>query len=357
MPKDTITRIKREHYDKKLLTVFELVGSCLMNIYYNDLFIMATKYNNKKSITDEYISKITIFTEAVKKDRVNYKKIILRIHSYFIDKTKFGSMTLQQFEDKYISSFVPEEYFGNMDKKQKDNLLHKIFCSIISEFSALCVKKIRVIIDNRGKEVYIHMLQDALLDIHLKERETIIAKFINAHTKEADTGIPIELFQKLKGKIKVLAKENCDMKVQYQELDAKYTIALQEYQRYKNICSRFENPPFKDLLDIVNTFDYVKMQKLMASAQSIKSEQPQQPKPPAPAPFTIEKNDKPPAGKVLIIAKSEEEDEEEGDEDEIVEEISEDDMIDEDEIQKRLKEKNPPQLFEDDEVSEESEEE
>lgn len=196
------------------------------------------------------------------------------------------------------------------------------------------------------------MLQDALLDIHLKERETIIAKFINAHTKEADTGIPIELFQKLKGKIKVLAKENCDIKVQYQELDDKYSIALQEYQKYKQICEKFENPPFKGLLDIATTLDYTKMQKLMASAYAIKSEQQPMPQPrPAPA-LNIEKNDKPPVGKVLDITKSEEE-EEDDEEEEIVDE---EDMIDEEEIQKRLKEKNPPQLFEDDEVSEVSEE-
>lgn len=357
MTKDTITRIKREHYDKKLLTVFELVGSCLMNIYYNDLYIMATKDHNKKSITDEYITKITIFTEAIKKDRTNYKKIILRLHQYFIDKTKFALMTLQQFEDKYISSFIPEEYFETIDKKQKDNLLHKIFCSIISEFSALCVKKIRIIVDNRGNEAYVHMLQDALLDIHLKERETLIAKFLTAHKKEADTGIPIELYQKLKGKIVTLAKENCDIKTKYTELDGKYTIALQEYQKYKMMCNKYENPPFKGLLDVVNNFDYVKMEKLMASVYKIRDERQQESRFIPQQPMIINKDSDTKEGKVLKL-KEDKKVEEFDDDNEIVDDIEDENILDEADIQEKLTQKNPPILFnpEDDEVSEDDSE-
>lgn len=229
-----------EKYHKvspKIAQTFEIIGSYFCDIYYNHLYLAAkskkknndtanpTKSHLSQSITDEYKQAVVAFGYAIKKDKGHYSKAVTGMYRFYQTYSKFSAMTLNQFIDMLLGIFVPEDYYNQLDSRNRDQLLVKIVIALID---SLCIFVTRpdilpLIIDKHGNTANITMLQDHAIETLINERDKIFSMFVSANVspeQEIVSKLKISLKDLLQSKVK-LESENKVLKERNTLLESK----------------------------------------------------------------------------------------------------------------------------------------
>jgi hypothetical protein len=223
------------HYDKKIISTFNVIGCYFVDVYYNHLYLNAKDKVNmgasKKSLTDEYKNCVVLYTTALCKEDKYYKKTLTGIHEYYQMHTRYSNITLRDFINEFIQQFVPIEYYSIMTETDKNTILTKIITDIVKQFSkeVLKIDSLRRIIDQHSNEINPDILINKIVEIQTVIRENIFHEFVYNNSKDDADTINRDVVDKilnerniLANQVKLILKEKCKV---VSELDKAKKIA------------------------------------------------------------------------------------------------------------------------------------
>lgn len=169
------TRHQFANYDKRLISILEVVGSHFVDIYFNHVYNSSqTKLKAGGSLTDEYTRQIRAYITGVKTDEQLYRTVIQGLHRYFQNATRFSALSFTDFVERIVSQFIPPEYYGQFKTQEKDETLGSIVADLVSGLGVYISSSdmLRRVIDehNLNTNVTIRMLQDQAITILLNKR-------------------------------------------------------------------------------------------------------------------------------------------------------------------------------------------
>jgi hypothetical protein len=126
--------------------------------------------------------------------------------------THYDTLTVSEFTDKFLRSFIPDDFFSALCETDKDNFIVDILTNVAGKFSEEVVKleNMKKIIDHRNKKNFSD-LKSKMVDILIEERESKFSKLIQNMRNASDT-IPKETAQKMKNTIQELLRKNIELK-------------------------------------------------------------------------------------------------------------------------------------------------
>lgn len=191
--------MNREHYDPKILSTFNIIGSYFVDYYYNQLYHSSRRIHEKhvrSSLTDEYKRAVQIFYEECNRNKKQYTLVITRLHDYYKSTTRFSTILLQDFTNKILSHFLPDEHYSVMNAQEKSYFLQKILISIIRDFT-MYVSQIDVltqVIDDHSNRDNIQRWVNQIVDIQIRVRENLWHNFISQGKAQT---VNIDLFNRM----------------------------------------------------------------------------------------------------------------------------------------------------------------
>jgi hypothetical protein len=197
--------------------VFEIFSGYFVNILYNNLYVRAKDdaARHDKSITDAYRRIVCHYAQGIKSDSSNYSYVVKQLHEYYRDATQNHLLMFQEFENNILSQFIPEEYFDDLNNKEKDKLLSNIINEIVRRVCNMVIAKhVRYVIDERGND-HVRIMQDELIDNLLFLRDEYFTKFANKVNGEdeakKDTGsVPFDVAMKIKQSLSEQLRRRCE---------------------------------------------------------------------------------------------------------------------------------------------------
>jgi hypothetical protein len=178
-------RLKKEDQtidDKTVLTLLDVAGSCVVDIAFNHLYDRAIAIHEKTStgLTECYRQVLANYISESNTPRF-FSMLLNSIHHYTRMSTIYSTISYPDCINLYASLFVPHMYVASLTADQKLNLLSMIFGNSVREFSdAITQQYISCIIDDHNDSANVEELQDCILKILLRERETSYDRFIES---------------------------------------------------------------------------------------------------------------------------------------------------------------------------------
>lgn len=203
--------MNRNNYDKRTVQVIEIIGAYFTDIFYNHLYVKAVERSREcdKSVTDLYKSNISAYMFGIKKPE-RCKQVIMSLHEYYRTVTKFASVTLKDFEDTVLSQFIPAEYYGDFNEKQKDAALANIVSRTSTDFGNYILRpeNIRRFVDGHSNKVNVAQLQDSIFDILIFQRDEYYAGFSRKQNQRGEK-VDVAVLEKLKAALVEETKRRC----------------------------------------------------------------------------------------------------------------------------------------------------
>lgn len=173
----------RSDFDKKtVLTLLDVFGSCITDVFYNHLYDRAIAVHEKTSagITECYRNAIKDYVNESSTARF-YTVLLNSLHYYVRMSTIYNAISYPDCVTLYASLFVPQMYIASLTAEQKINILSMIIRTCVNEFANEIIHEhIGCIIDEHSDPVNVEVLQDAMLKIILKERDRSYDRFIKS---------------------------------------------------------------------------------------------------------------------------------------------------------------------------------
>ena len=237
-----------DKYSAKTISIYEIIGTYFVDVYYNHLYISARdrykgQNNVTNSITDEYKNAIIAYVKGIKEDKNYYIKTIKGIHEWFKVNTRFSTIGLSDFIDKFLEEFIPKEHFENLNDKEKEFFLNKIVTDIVIEFShnVISPDKLSMVIDDHKNSDNIAMWKHNIINIQIMEREKIFSLFMKKITERSEM-VPIDLLERLKNEFGKLLKEKIELEIKYKHLPKRIKQYKKEiFEKDKEILSLQRN--------------------------------------------------------------------------------------------------------------------
>lgn len=216
-------------YSKRTISTFEIIGSFVVDVYYNHLYHEAKKlhaFGKVESTTDGYKCAMSTYIKSLSHPD-HYKKTLLGVHRYYSTTTKFTSITFSDCMNSISKQFMPEDLHESMSESQKDGMIRVVLSAAIKNFSVeiLKGKLLKMIIDDHESEGIVRVLQDAMVECLVFEREKMYQKiFSTQNGVSTDAGVT----SKMRKRIEELTVENKQLAVANERLTAK-NKALDQY--------------------------------------------------------------------------------------------------------------------------------
>ncbi len=239
----------RSSYSTRTLSVYQLVGAYLVDVYYNHLYAEATKLKNQgkvPSITEGYKHATFAFVSALDNKfkgsyrAEHYNNLLREINKYFIHWTSYNSLTLSECIDKIVREFIPEDYYKSLDKDQKRNILRLILINTIKEFTKIIVvEHLGAIIDNHEEQANADILKERIIDLFILEREKMFHKFLENNSGEENEKVDKKFAEKMRTEITKLHEERNNMsrllQEQNKELDMRKEQLSKVLAKYRKL--------------------------------------------------------------------------------------------------------------------------
>jgi hypothetical protein len=195
--------MNRNDYDRKIIAIFDTIGSFFIDVFYNDLYLRArekTREGSANSITDAYRNNVINYMQGIKKRPDLYMNVVKKLHDYYQQVSGFGAIIFADFENKIISQFIPAEYFNDFTNKNKDKTLNEIITSTVSDLGTFILQPeiLNRIIDNHLDSSNVSLLQDQIVEIFILQRENYYAKFAEKIGEVGNNSIDKGVLKKLK---------------------------------------------------------------------------------------------------------------------------------------------------------------
>ena len=221
MDPDPLTEFSR--YDKSLISILEIMGSYFTNIFFNHIYnVTKNALPEGKSVTDQYRRNVVAYLTGVKNEKSYLEKTILELVRYYQKATRYTTATYQEFTDRILAQFIPEDYYNDLTAPEKDSLFANIICDLVANLSTYVTNhdNLRRVIDKHDKEyqITIRMIQNRAIRILLVKRDDIHNSFLGKLGQVRDT-VPKEAINDCKKIIKRLAKEKVKLQILVRDLE------------------------------------------------------------------------------------------------------------------------------------------
>ena len=223
----------KQNYSSKTLETYEILAAYFVDIFYNHLYNEAKKLKINKScasITEGYKHSLNAFIKGLNNAKL-YKKYIIGIHHYYI-AVGFASISFSKCVDRVTQEFIPIDYFNSLSSTQKMGVLRLILNSSLKQFITIIVKEhLKKIIDFHNEKDNARLLQDALINCFMLERESMYQRFMSSYND--NTGINTKLINNMQNDIKKLVKEKVVLKKKYDHLIKLYFVKKKDEEKHK----------------------------------------------------------------------------------------------------------------------------
>lgn len=200
-------------YDKRLISILEIISAHFVNIYYNHVH-RSSALKATGSHTDEYVRQVQAFIVGVKTDEQSYHQVVQLLHEYFRQTTRYATLSFGDFVEQITQQFIPKEFFDALKMPEKDETLNSIIADLVSSLGAEVTKpeSLQRIIDehNDRPHVTIRMLQDKGVTILLAKRGEIHNMFLRRIGQAKDT-VSMDIVEDLKAAIRKLVKQKASV--------------------------------------------------------------------------------------------------------------------------------------------------
>ncbi len=172
--------------DKTILSLLDVSGSCIVDIFYNHLYDRAIAVHEKTSngITECYRNAIASYVKERTTPRF-YTVLLNSIHHYVRMSTIYNDISYTDCIFLYSSLFIPQMYANSLTNEQRINLLSMILGNVIQDFAdEILQQHIAVIIDDHNDPINIEILQDSILKIMVNHRNNSYERFIKSQKEQ-----------------------------------------------------------------------------------------------------------------------------------------------------------------------------
>jgi hypothetical protein len=236
---------KKNNYSKRALSTFEIVGSFIVDLYYNHFYQEAKRIRidgRVESITDGYKHAIKAYLNSFENPE-SYRKTIVGIHKYYYTTTRFGSISFSECVNEIVKHFIPEDFFESTTNQQRDGILRMVLMNSVKQFSSdiLCSNLLDTLIDNHGQEGIVRRMQDKMVQALMFEREKMFQKIFNVSNKPKNGG-DFTVVMKMKSEMIKLVKENHTLTSKYGRLKDKSIRLLGIVKEQKEKMDKLQEP-------------------------------------------------------------------------------------------------------------------
>jgi hypothetical protein len=216
-------------YSKRTISTFEIIGSFVVDVYYNHLYAEAKKlhaFSKVESTTEGYKCAMSTYIRSLSHPE-HYKKTLLGIHRYYSTTTKFTNIPFSDCMNNISKQFMPEDLHESMSESQKDGMIRVVLSAAIKQFSAeiLKGKLLRMIIDDHDSDGIVRTLQDAMVECLVFEREKLYQKIFSSQNGVSKDG---GVSSKMRKTIESLMAENKLAAATNEKLTAKVKLLEQK---------------------------------------------------------------------------------------------------------------------------------
>jgi hypothetical protein len=236
---------KRGNYSKRALSTFEIVGSFIVDLYYNHFYQEAKRIRIEgrvDSVTDGYKHAIKAYLNSFQNPD-SYRKTIVGIHKYYYTTTRFGSISFSECVNEIVKHFIPEDFFDSTTNQQRDGILRMVLLNSVKKFSSdvLCSNLLDTLIDNHGESSIVRQMQDKMVQALMFEREKMFQNIFNVSNNPKDGG-DFTIVMKMKTEMVKLVKENHTLSSKYGRLKSKAMELLDIVKVQKEKLEELQEP-------------------------------------------------------------------------------------------------------------------
>lgn len=213
--------MKASSDQKTVLSMLDVVGSTIVDIFFNHLFDRSIAMHEKTSrgLAECYRTAIIDYTKESGSPKF-YSILLNSIHHYTRMSTIYTDITYQDCITLYSSMFIPQMYVNSLTIEQRVNILSMILGNVVRAFGGEIIQShIAVIVDDHSDPTNVEVLQDCILEILLKERDTSYEKFIQSQKPNKKVAVAkpkqqkpilkfVDAYKKSVGERAVLKKKN-----------------------------------------------------------------------------------------------------------------------------------------------------
>lgn len=245
--------------NKRLHSVFEIVGSYVVDLYYNHFNRESNRFvaqNKAETKVEAYKQIVTIFITSLR-NKAAYNKVIHGILERYKGLTKFHRLQYIEFVPHILMNFIPIKFLKQMKYEHKVLKLQEIIINSLKEMGRVVVSPnvTSMITSNSVNKNLIRKLQDKYIKILMGERErifnVIFMKKIK-HSPDQNNGLSKlkeVIYKLIKEKI-VLEKNNKELADVSQalinkvkETQAKMTIQEREIRQLQEQVAELKSRP------------------------------------------------------------------------------------------------------------------
>lgn len=256
---------RRGNYSKRALSTFEIIGSFIVDLYYNHFYQEAKRIRidgRVESITDGYKHAIKAYLNSFQNPE-SYRKTIIGIHKYYYTTTKFNTISFSDCVNEMVKHFVPEDFFESTTNQQRDGILRRVLLNAVKQFSSdvLCSNILDALIDNHSDIAIVRNMQDKMVEALMFEREKMFQKIFNVSHKPVG-GENYPIVAKMKTEVIKLVKENHHLTKKYKKLKEK---SLNLLDIIKKQCDEIESlkEPNDEILEQAEKYRELKKKEQM----------------------------------------------------------------------------------------------
>lgn len=184
----TIMKKRTNNEEKTVLTLLDVLGSCIVDIFYNHMYDRAIAIHEKtnKGLTECYRKSTTDYINESGSSRF-YSMLLNSLHHYVRMSTIYTDLSYPDCITLYSSLFVPKMYNASLTNEQRVNILSMVLRNANDRFANEIISQhISGIIDDHADPENIEILQDSILKILLNERDVSYDRFIQAQKPEVE---------------------------------------------------------------------------------------------------------------------------------------------------------------------------
>ncbi len=237
------------------ISVYQIVGAYIVDIYYNHLYVEAQKYKSKgdvPTITEGYRHATFAFLSGLDHQMKasykaqHYKHLLIGINEYFKTWTSFNTLTVSDCIEKIVKEFIPADYITSLDKNQKSDVLRMVLTGTLREFTKVVIEEfLTAIIDNHEEEANIEALKERIIDIFIAEREKIFHKFLVSHFPDSNETVDKKFAERMRDEIKNLNAEKNELlltvKAQAEEIEIRKDQLAKVVAKYRKLENAYKH--------------------------------------------------------------------------------------------------------------------
>ena len=212
----------RSSYSDTTISVYNIISSYFVHIYYNTLYQTAVSLKAKgvvPNITLGYRDRILTFVNVIDSKckkyykKENYSGILDNLRKEFETWTNCDTLTLTECINKIVREFVPGDFFDSIGKDQRRNILSIVLIGALRNFNHhVSNQYMKMIIDNHDDTDNVVALTEKFVDCLIEERQKLYMQFMNSESKQSE------------------------------KIDKKYVDMMRcEIAKLNDMCKKFEN--------------------------------------------------------------------------------------------------------------------